>query len=230
MSITAMHKIEPLHSLREIDRTHSETGTLTITEQCCHCGAQKLGIELGHISNTSLGSSAWVESSAFSRDTLERWQAAARSMMEEFEQLVFDTPYDNIDAVFNEIKALCQGVVHGSQLPYRQLKIWISSPKRFKVRNLLELAQGPACNRCDRLFSHQVPPTLDHINGDRSNAYPSNLQILCKDCNGDKGSNPPDDRDQSPFTYQGASCGHRLSCVELHSLQMDYENAKDELT
>ena len=229
MSITPMHKVETVHSWKEIDRTWSETGSATIVEQCQHCGVERQVLRLGQKSGPSLEESVLTESSASWRNTFDRWEKIAEMMKGMFEQVVDDTTYDSIDDVMKEIERLCQGVVDGTNLPYWQLQLWLSRPKRYKVRNLLEFVQGPVCNRCDRMFGHTVQPTVDHINGDRSNAHPSNLQLLCKDCNGDKGKNPPNERDISPFTYEDASCEHRLTCIELHAFLSDCENAEEEL-
>ena len=146
-----------------------------------------------------------------------------------FEQLVQDTAYDTIEDVIKEIEKRCQEVVDGSNLPYWQLQLWLPRPRHYKVQSLLEFLQGPVCNRCDRIFSQTVQLTLDHINRDRNNAHPSNLQLLCKNCNGNKGRNPTNERDKSPFTNEGASCEHRLTCVELRALLSDCENDEEEL-
>ena len=229
MSITPMHKVEIIHSWKEIDRTWSETGSATIVEQCRHCGVERQLLCLGRKSGPSLEESVLTESSASWRNTFSRLEKIPEMMKEMFEQLVDDTTYDSMDDVMKEIERLCQGVVEGTDLPYWQLQLWLSRTKRYKVRNLLESVQGPVCNRCDRIFGHTVQRTVDHINGDRSNAHPSNLQLLCKDCNGDKDKNPPNERDISPFTYEDVSCEHRLTCIELHAFLSDCTNAEEEL-
>ena len=136
-----------------------------------------------------------------------------------FERLVDDTAYESTDEIFDDIYNRSQRVVDGGNLPYWQLQRWLYKPKRYRIINLAPFFQGLVCNKCDRIFSPLVEPTVDHINGDRSNAHPSNLQLLCKDCNGKKGDGPPDERDGSPFTYEGEVCEHKLTCVEFHDLQ-----------
>ena len=229
MSITPMHKIEIVHSWKETDRTCSETGSATAVEKCQHCGAERRVLLLDLTSGPSPEDGVLTESPASRPNFFDRLEEKARSIKEMFEQLVQDTSYDTIDDVIEDIEKRSQGAVAGSNLPYWQLQRWLSRPGRYKVRSLLEFVQGPACNRCDKTFSDTVQPTVDHINGDRSNSHPSNLQRLCKDCNGGKDKNPPDERDRSPFTYEGASCQHRLTCVELHALQSDCENDEEEM-
>ena len=229
MVITPMHKIKIVHSWKEIDRNWSETGSATAVEKCEHCGAERRGLLLGMTSGPSPEDSILTESSSSRPNFFDRWDEVTRSIKEMFEQLVQDTPYNTIDDVIEEIEKLCQREVDGSKLPYWQLQRWLPRPRRYKVQSLLEVLQGPACNRCDRIFSGTVEPTVDHINGDRNNAHPSNLQLLCKACNGEKDKNPPDERDKSPFTNKGDSCEHKLTCVELHALQSDGDNDGEEL-
>ena len=227
-NFTPMHKIEIAHSWKEIDRTWSETGSATTVERCEHCGVERQVLVLGQNSGPGLEDNLLTESAASWRHTSERWEEIARSIKEMFEQLAHDRAYDSIDDAIKEIERRSQGVVDGFDLPYWQLQKWLNQTRRYKVNSLFEYFQGPVCNRCDRIFSHKTQPTVDHINGDRSNAHPSNLQLLCEDCNGKKGSNLPDDRDISPFTFKGTSCEHRLTCVELHALQGDCGNAEEE--
>ena len=229
MSITPIHKIKITHIWQEISRTWSDTDTSTAVYICQHCSAEKKSLILGQSSGRSLEESVLTKSEASWGNTVDRCANIARLMNERFDQLVNNTTYDTIDDLIREIDKRCQGAVDGSSLPYWQLQRWIFRPKRYKVRNLIEFVQGPVCNRCDRIFSGTVQPTLDHINGDRSNAHPSNLQLLCKDCNGDKGKRPPNGHDKSPFTYEGSSCEHTLTCVQLNSLQSDREDDEEEL-
>ena len=225
--IRPKHRIEIVHSWEEIDRTWSETGRATIVERCQHCGAERQVHVLGQESGPSLRESSPEELLALLRRNLEGWGEVAKSIGEMFERLAHDSDYDSIEDVIKEIDKRSQGVVDGSNLPYWQLQLWLSEARSFKLRGLLEFFQGPVCNRCDRIFSHSVQPTVDHIDGNRKNARPSNLQLLCDDCNVEKGSNPPDYRDISPFTFEGASCVHRLTCVELHALQSDHDDAEE---
>ena len=229
MSITPMHEIKIIHSWEEIERTWSETGSATIVEKCQHCGTERRGLLLDQKSGPSLDDSGPMGTSTPWGDLFEKMGTVARSFKEMFDQLAHDAGYDTIDNVIDEIEKRCQGVVDASNMPYWQLQRWLSRPRGYKVQSLLEFLQGPACNRCDRTFSRTVQPTLDHINGDRSNAHPSNLQLLCKECNGNKGNNPPNEYDKSPFTNEGTPCEHKLTCVELHALQSDCENDEEEL-
>ena len=224
--ITPVHKVEIVHSWKEIGRTWSATGSATVVERCQHCYTRRQVLALWQESDPISDERALTESLLSSRHAIQRWEEMAKSINDMLEQLVYDTPFNSIDDVLTEIEKRCQGAVDGSILPYRQLQRWLSQPRRHKVRNLLKFVQGPVCNRCDRIFSHSVQLTLDHINGDRNNAHPSNLQLLCKDCNGDKDKTPPDERDVSPFTYEGVPCVHRLTCVEFHAIQRDCENAE----
>lgn len=237
MNIIPMHKVEIVHSWKEINRTWAEARSATVVEQCQHCGVERHVLRLSRESGPCLEDSVPAESSLSLRHTFDQWEEIARTMKEIFEQLVHDTGYFSTDDFIREIKReineRSQGVVDGptvhNELPIEQLQLWIRRPKSYKLRSLLEFFQGPVCNRCDRIFSHTVLPTLDHINGDRSNAHPSNLQLLCEGCNVGKGQTPPNERDISPFTYRGASCEHRLTCVELHAFQNEYEKAEEEL-
>ena len=220
-----MHKIELVHSWKEIDTTCPENGSWTTVKQCEHCGTKQEVLHLDHASGPTFGDISDNEVLDYLRSTSDRWDKVVQSINEMFRELVQDSGHDSADGLITEIENRCQGAVEGDQLPYRHLQTWIDGPKRYKVKNLLVYFQGLACNRCDNLFTQTVEPTLDHINGDRSNAHPSNLQLLCKDCNGEKGDNPPDQRDRSPFTYKGEVCVHKLTCVELYAIEIRSERA-----
>ena len=70
------------------------------------------------------------------------------------------------------------------------------------------------CNRCDLVFSFDEL-SEDHIKHDRNCGQLTDLQLLCKKCNGKKGSDPPGKSDISPFKFEGKPCVHRVSCTEL---------------
>ena len=219
--LSPMHKIEIDHTWIEVDRTWTETGSATTVERCDRCGVERQVLVLGQKSGSGLEDSSIAEAAASLRHSVKRWQEIARSIREMFEELAHDKGLDSIDDVIKEIERRSQGAIDGANLPYRQLQLWLSQARSYKVRRLLEFFQGPVCNRCDRIFGPTVQPTVDHIDGNTTNAHPSNLQLLCGDCNVAKGSNPPDDRDISPFTFDGTSCEHRLTCVELHAPNVD---------
>ena len=229
MSVTPTHKIIIVHGWKEIDRNCSETGSATVVEKCQHCGTERRGLILDLTLRPGSEDTTLTESSFSQPNFFSMWEEAASSIKEMFEQLVQDTSYDTVEDVIDEIEKLGQRAIDGSKLPYWQLQRWIARPRSYKVQSLLEVLQGPVCNRCDEIFSNTVEPTVDHINGDRSNAHPSNLQLLCKICNGEKGKNPQNECDKSPFTYEGDSCEHKLTCIELEALQSHGDNDGKEL-
>ena len=219
MRQTPMHKVEIVHNWKEINRNCSQGGSVITLQECQHCGVQTEALRLGVDSGQNTIDAVQAVNSASLRSTFDRLQKASKALKEMFEQLVNDSDFETLDDLTTSIGKCSQRVVDGCHLPYSELRTWVGGQKKHRAKNLLPYVQGPVCNRCDRVFSRLVLPTVDHINGDRSNAHPSNLQLLCEDCNVEKANNPLGDRDISPFTYRGPSCLHVLSCVELDALQ-----------
>ena len=225
-----MHKIEIVHTWKEIDTTWSETGTRTTVNQCVHCGTKQEVRHLGRDSGPSFRDSLDNEVLDLLRSTFDRWDEGVRSMKEMFEQLVHDSDHDSLENLITEIQNICQGQVDGSNLPYSELQRWVDGRKRFfQVKNLIAYAQGPVCNRCDVVFYSLDQLTVDHIIPDRSDARPSNLQLLCECCHNKKGKNPPDERDRSPFTYEGQVCEHKITCRKLDAMRRSRESAREHL-
>ena len=214
-----MHSVKIIHYWKEIDRFSSGADSTTTVNECVHCGTKQEVLHLGRDSGPSFRDSLDNEVLDLLRSTFDRWDEVVQSMKEMFEQLVDETEYGSIDEVFEEIDRLSQRAVDGSNLPHRELQLWLSKPRYYRVINLLPHFQGRVCNRCDRIFSSTVEPTVDHIDGNRTNAHPWNLQLLCRECNEKKDDNPPDERDKSPFFFDGATCHHELTCVELYATQ-----------
>ena len=232
MTITSMHRILLIHCWIEVDRIWSEDKIATVCERCKSCDEERRVLDLGSNHGTSgkgffttATPDSWQSSPEQSKRISNKMDKFLRAMDSMKEQIVRESDHDSIEDLITEIKERCQGGIDGYELPYSQLWRWIYKPKRYRVINLLPFFQGPVCNRCDSIFSPLVEPTVDHINGDRSNAHPCNLQLLCKGCNGKKGDGPTDKRDVSPFTYEGEVCEHKLSCVEFHDLQSAKEGA-----
>ncbi len=59
-------------------------------------------------------------------------------------------------------------------------------PDRTKVRpriRFLMIRDHPYCTLCGQTVEDGARLEIDHIDGDRSNSHPSNLQVLCHRCN-----------------------------------------------
>ena len=219
MSLAPMHKLEIVHGWEEVSRIWSGTWMTKTVERCQYCDVERKLLHLRGNTGTSLKESLETATPATLQRISDQWQRIARSINGRFDKLVVESNYNTIDDIIIDFNKRGYGLLEGSELPYGQWHLWINRPERFRIKYLLGLVQGPACNRCDAIFSRRVELTIDHIIPDKSRSQPCNLQLLCRDCNEEKGNNPPDERDISPFTYEGPSCEHRLTCVEFHAIQ-----------
>ena len=168
-----------------------------------------------------------AEAAASIRHIGEQSKRITEALDDLFSELLNGTTYHTIDDLVTHIKRRFQGKVDGNELPFHQLQSWINTSKQFQAKILLAHKQGLVCNRCDGLMYSIDQLTVDHITPDRSRSQLTNLQLLCKRCNQDKADNHPDQRDISPFNYEGEPCVHRITCVELEHLRRSYESTRE---
>ena len=220
-----MHQIQITHRWREIDRTETDGGNFTTVGQCMYCGQNKSILHLTSARGPSLKDLPQEEALASIRHIAEQSKRIADLFDEMSSDLLHDTDYRTIEDLVAHIERRYQGKVKGDELPYHQLQTWLNASKLFQAKTLLAYKQGLVCNRCDRVMYSIAQLTIDHIIPDRSNSQLTNLQLLCKNCNEEKADNSPDDRDISPFNFQGDQCTHQNSCVQLEHLRRSYENS-----
>ena len=56
--------------------------------------------------------------------------------------------------------------------------------ERTTLKRYIKEERGHCCEQCDRdtWMGKPLPLELDHINGDASNNFPSNIQLICPNC------------------------------------------------
>ena len=223
---SSMHEIQITHKWRRIDRTETNGGNYTTVEQCTFCGQNKTILNLTSARGPSLKDLPQEEALESIRHIAEQSKRIADSLDEMFSDLLHDTDYRTIEDLVAHIERRYQGKVNGGELPYHQLQTWLNASKLFQAKTLLAYKQGLVCNRSDEVMYSIEQLTIDHIIPDRSNSQLTNLQLLCKSCNEEKADNPPDERDISPFNYNGDPCTHQITCVQLEHPRRSYENTR----
>ena len=216
MTLVHMHNIQIVHRRwQEIDPSEPDWDSLITVNECQDCGARRHTLRLPEGSGP--------RSKDLPQEELlpeRKKHVASGKWFEEMfggmkAMLLEGTKYPSIESLVEDLERRYQGQLKPKELPLGQLDIWLSTrTKPIQMKVILACKQGLACNRCDSLFERDQL-TLDHINGNRSDARLINLQLLCNPCHEDKNAkgNKPDERDISPFSYYGSSCVHRVSCL-----------------
>ena len=162
--------------------------------------------------------------------TLAEAVSDALVFMREYQQNIFaNSRYSSVDDFTDHVSTLYEKSVPGGNINFRTIKYYLElehkrTPKKARNKNLRKLLllwkQGPVCNRCDNIFTISEL-TEDHIvpraSGGQSKL--NNLQLLCKTCNSLKANDNPGQNDVSPFRYDGKSCTHTITCLDLKQLE-----------
>ena len=182
--------------------------------RCAHCSSEHQVLHLESNAKTDRNQESEDEAKQGLKGLIESFNQVAETMRA-WEREMFDgTKYATREALIGDIAKRYNGQVAGEDIPFETLKPWMVKHSRKAQRKILLLyKQGPVCNRCDLRFAVSEL-TEDHIEGDRSRSQLTDLQLLCKKCNGEKGNNPPGPTDVSPFRFDGEPCVHRVACIE----------------
>ena len=215
--MSAMHEIRVTHRFQEIERTGLRGDNFISIEECQDCHAKE---EVLHL-RTGLGSS-WETASqkeipALSRKLPELLETMNQVCNKQIDSILRGSNCENICVLTKDIEKLYENQISAKEMQFAQLSDWVRTPnKKFKRKVLLASKQGLACNRCDKIFSW-AEMTLDEITPKSSGgkAILTNSQLLCRKCNKAKDSQLPDERDISPFVYQGPSCIHEVNCTHM---------------
>ena len=213
-----MHNVIVDHDWLEVSRVDFGKSAEDATMRCADCGVEK------HILHTN-DSDETHQNQESEEETKEALKGISESvdrineLVESFvNNLLDNSEYATKEALIDAIAKRYNGAIDGTDIPFGWLEAWTALHSRGPRRKvLLFFKQGPVCNRCDLLFSFGEL-TEDHIEGDRSRGQLTDLQLLCKPCNSEKGKGLPSELDVSPFNFDGKSCVHRVTCVELGAI------------
>lgn len=225
-----IHVIDIEHRWQEVDRVELDSGAFQTTEKCLDCGEERNGFGLAIRKRPR--SIEWPNSEMMARigETIEKFKREIETFREMYRQLVVDTKYCDIDDLAVEIDKRYGRLLNAKELPFYQLDNWvhINNNKKIQRQVMLAYKQGLVCNRCDSIFPSLDELEIDHIRPKKKGGKEelTNLQLLCRACNRDKGDNDPTKRDISPFNFHGEPCVHRITCVELNHLLRSYESHK----
>ena len=214
-STIPIHDVQIIHDWVDTHRTLTRDGSATSFGECQHCGATRRVFHLKPRPDPTLNDLPRPEAVAVLRDLMDTISKGSEAIQESFNDLFRETGYGNMDDLEVDFAKRSQGIVRAGEFSLHLLEDWATAPKHIEPRILLAYKQGPVCNRCDRLYPMDQLE-VDHINPDRTRAQLTNLQLLCGGCHGRKGNNAPGDRDVSPFSYEGESCVHRVTCTEAN--------------
>ena len=213
-----MHNVIVDHEWLEVNRVDFGLSAEDVTMRCAYCGAER------HILHTNASDETYQnqETEEEAREALkgisESLKQFSKTMNLYIREMLDGSKYVTSQALMDDIAKRYNGNIEGKDLPFRWLGPWTATNYRKAQRKfLLFYKQGPVCNRCDLIFSIDEL-TEDHIEGDRSRGRLTDLQLLCKNCGGKKGNDPPTELDISPFKFEGESCIHRVACTELDAV------------
>ncbi len=218
MNVARMHSIDVQHDMREVGRSEFGASSQIATMRCENCGVESSTLHMISSDETP----PEPESLDDKREFLKRMNRSMKRMRDAMEkykcEILGRSKYPTIEALVHKIDKRYDGEIDGRGIPYRYLDPWATTNNSKAQRKILLLyRQGQVCNRCDRIFSYD-DLTEDHIEGDRNRGRLTDLQLLCKKCNEEKGVRPPGDLDVSPFRFVGKTCVHRVTCTELATM------------
>lgn len=220
-----MHDVNVDHDWREVDRAERGKAAYVLTMRCADCGAKTEILNMKADDEAYQDRNSPEESIAEWNRTAEQLKRLGETIDLQFRQVLNGTRYATKENLMYRFTKRHNGDIKGEHTPFGWLKSWAATNHRkAQLKILLGYKQGLVCNRCDRLTFSLDELTVDHIEGDRNRGQLTDLQLLCKNCNGEKGDGPPGERDVSPFKFEGEPCLHRITCVEVETMRDIYEN------
>ena len=227
-----MHSVDVKHNWQEIDRVDFRATSEIAIMRCADCWAERQVLHAKSGEKRHRDQESEEESKQALKGISESLNQFTETMNLYMKEMLDGTGYATTEALTDDIDRRYDGVIDGKNLPLRWLRPWASQNRRKaskKVRRraqrkiLLLSRQGPICNRCGHIF-RSGELTEDHIEADKSRAQLTDLQLLCKKCNREKGNGAPDELDVSPFKFEGKTRVHRVTCVELAAMRNLNEN------
>ena len=226
VNMTPMHNVIVDHDWLEVNRVDFGLSAEDVTMRCADCGAERHILHTNASEETHQNQESEEETKEALTgisESLDRINELVKSLVND---LLDNSEYPTKEALIDAIAKRYNGAIDGTGIPFGWLKPWLDRHTHIRKRKvLLRYKQGPVCNRCDLIFAFDEL-MVDHIEADKSLGQLTNLQLLCKKCNGAKGNGPPSNLDVSPFKFDGKPCIHRVTCVEVESIRDSYENGR----
>ena len=217
MHRSPVHEIEILHNWGPPEPQDSEARGLVTVQTCEDCGAEQHILDLDQVEEGP--EPDWQET----LDRVRQVNSRIRELFEDMNAALFaGTEYRDGAHFAMKIKRRFEFVVDDDEINYDLMSRLVQAgTKKFWRKIMLAHKQGLVCNRCDAVVHSLDDLTPDEIvpkaRGGQSKLL--NLQLLHSECNSSKGNSEPDERDQSPYAYQGPSCRHQITCREVAALQ-----------
>ena len=217
--MTPMHNVIVDHEWVEVDRVGFDASSEVATMRCADCGVER------QILHTKAGEGAHQkqkseeEAKRALKGITESLNQFSKIMNSYIDEMLDGTKYATTEVLMGDIAKRYNGQIAGEDIPFGWLKPWLDTGiRKAQPKVFLLYRQGPVCNRCDRLMFDPDEITVDHIYGDRDRGQLTDLQLLCKNCNEEKGDGPPGELDVSPFKFEGETCVHRVTCTKIGTM------------
>ena len=219
MNSTPMHRVIVGHDWLEVNRVDFDVSAEVATMCCADCCAERQVLHENSRENTHQNQDSLEEAKEALKGITESLNQFTETMNLYVHEMLDGTKYATSEALMDEIAKRSNGDIDGKEIPFRWLKPWMATGiHKAQPKVLLLYKQGPVCNRCDLIFTFDELK-VDHIEADKSRGQLTDLQLLCKKCNGEKGNGPPSKSDVSPFKFKGKTCIHRVTCTEVETMQ-----------
>ena len=220
-----MHDVIVDHDWREADRVDFGTSSEVAIMRCADCATEKHVLHVKASDKSHDNPESRDEQIASLKRMGKQFEQLGETIDSQFRESLSTTRYATKENLRYDFTKRHIGVIKFEDMPFGWLKSWAApNHRKRQLKILLGYKQGLVCNRCDRLMFSLDELTVDHIEGDRNRGQLTDLQLLCKNCNGAKGDGPPGELDVSPFKFEGETCVHRITCAELAAMCDLYEN------
>ena len=224
MNSPPMHSVIVEHDCHEVERVDFHTTSEVAIMRCANCCAERHVLHAKSSEKTHRNQESEGETKQALNGISESLNQVAKVMELYMRQMLDGTKYATNEALMDDIAKRYNGQIAGEDIPIRWLKPWLATGiRKAQPKVLLLYKQGPVCNRCDRLMFSLGEITVDHIKGDRDRGQLTDLQLLCKNCNEEKGNGPPSALDVSPFKFEAETCVHRVACTEIDTTLPFYD-------
>ncbi|MDE0144076.1 MAG: HNH endonuclease signature motif containing protein [Caldilineaceae bacterium] len=222
-----MHQIVVSHRFEEKSKITDSNGFLVTVKKCIDCNKKQRGFKLDANSKEKAKESEMLEEELMelAKKVQENFRAATEWRNQYIRLMLTDTKYSTLEEFIDVGNKRFEYQLDFEDIPLYMLKELAGiQTKNIQRKKVLLFLQGMVCNRCDRPMPTENEFTIDHIDGDRSNGSPKNLQLLCHACHVKKHANGNEVTclDISPFSHKGEPCVHNLSCVEIDEIMKDY--------
>ena len=224
-----MHQITVHHRFQEKSRSANSDGFFVIVKKCLDCNKEQETLDLdSKIRKTTdepeMPEDEFIE---FSKKMQENFRAMTEWRNQYIRLMLADTEYSTLENFIDRGNKRFEYQLEFENIPlYILKKLAGIQTKNIQRKKMLLFLQGMVCNRCVTVMPTENELTIDHIDGNRSNGSPKNLQLLCRTCHVEKHANGNEvtSLDVSPFNYKGEPCVHQLSCVEIDEIMREYRS------